>query len=528
MLLGNYNGIPADPVTPLRGIREAVSPRTRVVYALGSDLAEGFPVLAPLPAAVLSTANGRRGLDVAFYASRAMTGTPLFQRTDSTLDSDWGENAPRADMNADDFGVRWTATLRPQHTGTYRLALVGTVKFQLYLDDSLVVQSVYPTHDGEFPDPRFAQSEPLQLTAGRSYRLRVDGEESYGEAELQLLWATPPEALESEAVAVARRADVVVLCLGLTARLEGEEMRVAVPGFSGGDRTSLDLPAPQEHLLERIAALGKPTVLVLLSGSAVAVTWAQEHVPAILEAWYPGQAGGTAIADVLFGTYNPGGRLPVTFYRDVADLPPFDDYRMAGRTYRFFEGAPLYPFGYGLSYTTFRYDRLRISSDTLRGGDTVNVSVDITNTGARGGDEVVQLYVRYPGSRVARPKRDLRGFRRVTLQPTETRTVTFPLAASALRYWDPGATAGQSKTGPWWWRRARRPRTFGSRRRSSSRGSAKSSVPVRQSPPLRARTPRTLVSRDHSPRCIALLGRAQRSPHCSSRRSRPCRRCRRR
>ncbi len=225
-------------------------------------------------------------------------------------------------------------------------------------------------------------------------------------------------------------------------------MRVAVPGFSGGDRTSLDLPAPQEHLLERIAALGKPTVLVLLSGSAVAVTWAQEHVPAIMEAWYPGQAGGTAIADVLFGTYNPAGRLPVTFYRDVADLPPFDDYRMAGRTYRFFEGAPLYPFGYGLSYAAFRYDRLRISNDTLRGGDTVDVSVDITNTGVRGGDEVVQLYVRYPSSRVARSKRDLRGFRRVTLQPTETRTVTFPLAAAELRYWDPVGHRWAIENGP--------------------------------------------------------------------------------
>ena len=142
------------------------------------------------------------------------------------------------------------------------------------------------------------------------------------------------------------------------------------------------------------------------------------------------------------------GRLPVTFYRDVADLPPFDDYRMAGRTYRFFEGAPLYPFGYGLSYATFRYDRLRISSDTLRGGDTVDVSVDITNTGARGGDEVVQLYVRYPSSRVARPKRDLRGFRRVTLQPTEKRTVTFPLAGAALRYWDPGGHRWGIENGP--------------------------------------------------------------------------------
>ena len=448
MLLGNYNGIPADPVTPLRGIREAVAPRTRVLYALGSDLADGFPVLAPVPARVLTNARGRPGLDVAFFASRTMTGAPLFLRTDSTLDAHWGEGAPRADMNVDDFGVRWTATLRPTHTGTYRLALVGTVKFQLYLDDSLVVQSVYPTHDGEFPDPRVAETEPLRLEAGRRYRLRVDGEESYGEAELQLLWATPTEALESEATDAARRADVVVLCLGLTARLEGEEMRVAIEGFSGGDRTRLDLPAPQQHLLERIVALGKPTVLVLMSGSAVAVSWAQEHVPAILEAWYPGQAGGTAIAQVLFGAYNPGGRLPVTFYRDVADLPPFEDYRMAGRTYRFFEGVPLYPFGYGLSYTTFRYDRLRVSRDTLRGDDSLTVAVDVTNTGARGGDEVVQLYVRYPHSAVPRPRRDLRGFRRVTLGPGESRTITFPLTASAFRYWDADAHRWAVENGP--------------------------------------------------------------------------------
>jgi len=448
MLLGNYNGIPADPVTPLRGIREAVAPRTRVLYALGSDLADGFPVLAPVPARVLTNARGRPGLDLAFFASRTMTGAPLFQRTDSTLDAHWGEGAPRADMNVDDFGVRWTATLRPTHTGTYRLALVGTVKFQLYLDDSLVVQSVYPTHDGEFPDPRVAETEPLRLEAGRRYRLRVDGEESYGEAELQLLWATPTEALESEAADAARRADVVVLCLGLTARLEGEEMRVAIEGFSGGDRTRLDLPAPQQHLLERIVALGKPTVLVLMSGSAVAVSWAQEHVPAILEAWYPGQAGGTAIAQVLFGAYNPGGRLPVTFYRDVADLPPFEDYRMAGRTYRFFEGVPLYPFGYGLSYTTFRYDRLRVSRDTLRGDDSLTVAVDVTNTGARGGDEVVQLYVRYPHSAVPRPRRDLRGFRRVTLGPGESRTITFPLTASAFRYWDADAHRWAVENGP--------------------------------------------------------------------------------
>jgi len=403
---------------------------------------------APVPVSVLSTARGRRGLDAAFYASRTLSGAPLFVRVDSTLDAHWGAGAPRADMNVDDFGVRWTGTLRPSHTGTYRLALVGTVKFQLYLDDSLVVQSVYPTHDGEFPDPRFSQTEPLLLQGGRRYRLRVDGEESYGEAELQLLWATPTEALEAEAVQVAKRADAVVLCLGLTARLEGEEMRVQVPGFSGGDRTSLDLPAPQERLLERIAGLGKPTVLVLMSGSAVAVNWAQEHVPAILEAWYPGQAGGSAIADVLFGAYNPGGRLPVTFYQSVSDLPAFENYAMAGRTYRFFQGKPLYPFGYGLSYTSFGYDRLGTSRDTLRRDDTVTVSVAVTNTGSRAGDEVVQLYVRYPHSAVTRPKRDLRGFRRVTLQPGETRIVTFPLAGRALAYWDADTHRWVVETGP--------------------------------------------------------------------------------
>jgi beta-glucosidase len=435
MLLGNYNGIPADPVTPLRGIREAVSRTTRVVYARGSDLADGMPVLESVPASAFTTAAGRPGLDVVYFAGRTMAGAPRFRGVDSTLDADWGEGAPRPDMDVDDFGVRWTATFRAPRTGAYRLALVGTVRFQLYLDDSLVVQSVYPTHDGEFPDPRFAQTDSLLLVAGRRYRLRVDGEESYGQAQLQLLWATPQELLADEAEQAARQADAVVLFLGLTARMEGEQMPVRLEGFSGGDRTTLDLPAVQERLLERIVAVGKPTVLVLLNGSALAVTWAQEHVPAVLEAWYPGQAAGTAIADALFGDYNPGGRLPVTFYRSVHDLPPFYDYAMAGRTYRFFGGVPLYPFGFGLSYTTFAYDRLRTSADTAGAGDTVTVSVDVTNTGARAGDEVVQLYVRHLGSAVERPRKELRGFVRVTLQPGETRTVGIPLAASSLAYW---------------------------------------------------------------------------------------------
>jgi beta-glucosidase len=437
MLLGNYNGIPADPITPLRGIREAVSKGTRVLYARGADLADSFPVLDVVPPTVLSTRDGRPGLNVDYFASNTMTGAPLFSGVDTTLDANWHEGAPRADMNVDDFGVRWTGSFRPAQSGTYRLGLIGTVKFELYLDDSLVIRSVYPTHDREFPDPRLAQSGPMRLEGGRTYRIRVEGQETYGDAQLQFVWSPPHETLEADAMNAAGQADAVVMFLGLTARLEGEEMPVQIPGFRGGDRTSLDLPAPQEALLERIASLGKPMVLVLLNGSALAVNWAQDHVPAIVEAWYPGQAAGTAIADVLFGDYNPGGRLPVTYYKSVNDLPAFDDYRMAGRTYRFFEGTLLYPFGHGLSYTTFAYKNLHLSADHIATDGQITVSVDVTNTGKRAGDEVVQLYVQHKGSKVARPKKDLRGYKRITLAPGETRTVMLPLTAASLAYWNP-------------------------------------------------------------------------------------------
>jgi len=309
MLLGNYNGDPTDPVTPLRGVREAVAPGTRVLYARGADLADGFPM------------------------------------TDS---------GPRV----------------------------------------------------------------------------------------------PAETLAAEAVNAARQADAVVLFLGLTARMEGEEMPLQIEGFRGGDRTRIDLPASQQRLLERVCAVGKPTVLVLLNGSALAVNWAQEHVLAIVEAWYPGQAAGSAIADVLFGDYNPGGRLPVTFYRSVDDLPSFDDYHMAGRTYRFFGGSPLYPFGHGLSYTTFAYKNLRTSAPTLRSDGAITVRVDVTNTGARAGDEVVQLYVQHLGSAVERPNKDLRGYRRITLNAGETRTVELSLRASSLAYWNPATHGWVVETEP--------------------------------------------------------------------------------
>jgi beta-glucosidase len=435
MLLGNYNGVPSDPVTPLRGIREAVSPGTRVLYARGSDLAERFPTFERIRGTVLRTPDGAPGLRAEYFAGYEPTGTPLFTGVDSVLDADWKAGAPRADLDEDDFSARWTGTVTPAATGEYRLGLIGTTRFRLFLDDSLVVRSQYGYRD-EFGDPRLVPSEPVTLEGGRSYDVRVEAQESYGDASVELQWTEPGRDLLGEAVTTARQADAVVLFLGLTARLEGEEMRVDLNGFRGGDRTSLDLPAAQQELLERVVGVGKPTVLVLLSGSALSVGWAQEHVPAIIQAWYPGQEAGTAIADVLFGDYNPGGRLPVTFYRSVDDLPPFESYDMEGRTYRFFRGAPLYPFGHGLSYTSFAYSDLSTSADVLPADGEITVRVEVTNTGTRAGDEVVQLYVEHLGSSVPRPIRDLRGFRRIHLEPGERRTVALTLSASSLAYWN--------------------------------------------------------------------------------------------
>ena len=231
--------------------------------------------------------------------------------------------------------------------------------------------------------------------------------------------------MKREAVNLAKNSDLVILFMGLSPSLEGEEMNVSIDGFKG-DRTDINLPRIQTDLMKEIVKQGKPTVLVLLNGSALAVNWENENIPAILEAWYPGQSGGTAIADVIFGDYNPSGRLPVTFYRDIDQLPPFGDYDMKGRTYRYFEGQPLYEFGYGLSYTTFKYNFKSIPS-SVQAGENIPVSVEVSNTGDKDGDEVVQLYVSLPESELRKPIRSLQGFKRIHLKAGETRTVEFVL-----------------------------------------------------------------------------------------------------
>jgi len=219
--------------------------------------------------------------------------------------------------------------------------------------------------------------------------------------------------------------------MGLTPSLEGEQLDIEIEGFRGGDRTRLDLPDVQQELIKEIHALGKPIVLVLLNGSALAINWEKENIPAIVEAWYPGQAAGQAIADVLFGDYNPAGRLPVTFYKSVEDLPPFEEYQMSGQTYRYFKGEPLYSFGYGLSYTSFKYDNLKVA-EQYKVGDVVKVSVNVKNIGELAGDEVVQVYVSSLSSTVSVPIRSLKGFRRIHLLPGGVKTVEFSIPSDAF------------------------------------------------------------------------------------------------
>jgi len=484
-LTGNYNGDPTAPVTALAGIK-AKLPTARVIYARGSDLAANMPNFEVVPASALSTsnvANRRPGLTGEYFNSGNFDGKPhrpreltypnsgkmvgevplaaepLFTRVDPKIDFDWWDGAPRADMHDDDFGIRWSGYLSAPVTGTYQLGAIGMNAFELYLDGKLIVE-FNNIHERSY------RYEQVQLEAGKRYQIRLDYHEFLNDADIQLVWSLPVDAtrISREAVDAARSADAVVIVLGLSPRLEGEEMKVPVEGFQGGDRVSLDIPRAQQQLLERVAALGKPTVLVLMNGSAVSVNWAGDHVPAIVEAWYPGQAGGTALADVLFGDYNPAGRLPVTFYKSAAQLPPFTDYNMKGRTYRYFPGEPLFPFGFGLSYTTFAYHNLHLPTGA-NAGDEVKAAVEVENTGKMAGEEVVQLYVTPavlpPVSSApshAAPIRSLAGFERIALRPGERRTVQFALvprqfstvSADGRRIAEPGAfeiSVGGGQTG---------------------------------------------------------------------------------
>ena len=431
MLLGNYNGVPSRAITPLQGIKDRVSQQTRVLFAQGAELADGMPMFYTVPADVLFTRENKPGLTAEYFDNITLTGQPLYTEITPTLDASWSDKAPLEGLDEDAFSVRWSTTLIPEYSGIYQLGFITTCNSKLYLDDSLVAKTVYHFRD-EYGDPRLRKTAPLKLEAGRKYKVVVEAIETFADAQVQLVWAAPKPGLRKDALDVARQADVVIMCMGLTPRMEGEEMDVQIDGFRGGDRTRIDLPDTQQKLIKDIHALGKPVILVLLNGSALAVNWENEHLPAVIEAWYPGQVAGHAIADVIFGNYNPAGRLPVTFYKSTQELPRFEDYALSTQTYRYFKGKPLYPFGYGLSYSSFHYSNLRASLKT-GAPDSIQLSASVQNTGAFDGDEVIQVYTssKATANVPGHPIRALASFRRIHLKAGETKEVYFTIKIPA-------------------------------------------------------------------------------------------------
>lgn len=429
-LEGNYNGTPSKPVTVLEGIRHRFA-KSKVVYVEGSGIIG--PVTNPIPASVLYTSEGHthHGLKAEYFSNIKLDGEPAMTRVDREVNFMWGFNGVSAKL-PNNYSVRWTGVLVPAETADYEVGFSGQDGYRVWLDGNLLVED-WTTHR-----PSTNQTKMVHLEKGHNYTVKIEYFQTIRGAEARLLWGIP-EQEKQRTLATVRHSDLVIMVLGLSARVEGEEMKIHAEGFSGGDRTNIDMPAPQEELLKNIYALGKPTVLVLMNGSALAVNWADENLPAIVEAWYPGESGGTAVAEALAGDFSPAGRLPVTFYKSIDQLPPFEDYSMAKRTYRYFEGAPLYPFGYGLSYTSFSYSTPKVDDSHLASDDSVTISAEVANSGKEAGDEVVQLYLTHVGVPGA-PMRALEGFQRIHLTRGEKKTVSFTLHKRDLSTVDPDGT----------------------------------------------------------------------------------------
>jgi beta-glucosidase len=426
VLLGNYNGIPTHTVSFLEGLT-AEFPSAKIAYVPGTQFlrTDGTPV----PNGLLTTPDGNPGLKADYNEREGLVISPgakqklITSRIEPNIDLS-ESNLPSEVGGRQSVGVQWAGFLTPPDSGDYLIGLRAD-GFATVAVNGINITLQYSSLGVE------ARLGRVHLEKGQKVSLSVDYGNVNGHARAQLIWAPVNNAPSPEAIAAAKNADLVIAVVGITSQLEGEQMPVSQPGFLGGDRTSIDLPEPEEALVEAVAATGKPLVVVLMNGSALAVNWINEHANAVLESWYSGEEGGAAIADTLSGRNDPAGRLPVTFYRDTNQLPNFENYSMQGRTYRYFAGKPLYPFGYGLSYTTFSYSGISVPETSVNAGDPVPADVTVTNTGTVAGDEVVQLYLKFPPVPGA-PQVALRGFQRIHLDPGASQTVHFELKTRDL------------------------------------------------------------------------------------------------
>lgn len=419
--LGGYSGFGMEVVSILRGIQNAVAKSTRVLYAKGCSI--GFASLPPIASENLIPPNarpGEHGLRGEYYANKDLRGTPVFTRIDKQLHFEWGMGSPDSSIPPDHFSVRWTGKIVPAETGVYSFGASTDDGVRLFLDGKLFV-------DSWFDRGATLDNVPLYMTAGREYNVIVEYYEnegwSYASLDWELVSGFYPDI--QAAADAARKSEAALVVASI---IEGE----------GYDRANLDLPGRQEQLIRAVAATGTPTIVVLVNGSAVTMKSWIDSVGAVIEAWYPGEEGGNAVADVLFGDYNPGGKLPITFPQSVGQVPLYYNTKPTGRgnDYSDMSGKPLFPFGFGLSYTSFEYSNIRIFPASIIAEASVTVSVDVQNTGTRIGDEVVQLYTHDPVASVVRPVKELKGFKRVSLKPEEKITVSFVLSGKNLMYLD--------------------------------------------------------------------------------------------
>lgn len=435
-ILGNYNGTPSKLTTVLQGIKDKVGSGTEVVY----EKAVNFTNSNLLKYTDLSNQyshDGKPGFKAEYFNNVKLSGTPETTRQESAIDHIWQEGQLVAgNIKARDFSARYTTDFKPAAAGAITFEMDADDGYRLIINGKTVIDAWARNRWG-------AQTYELKAEKNTTYRIVVEYWQGDGKANVKL---GAGNYFKNDLTALVNKhkdADTFIVVGGISPQLEGEEMKVDDPGFEGGDRTSILLPAIQTELMKACNATEKPVVFVMMTGSAIATPWESEHIPAILNAWYGGQAAGTAVADILFGDYNPSGRLPVTFYKGDADLASFTDYSMENRTYRYFKGTPLYGFGFGLSYTTFKYDDLKIST-VLKGKDAT-VSVKVTNTGKRAGDEVAQLYLINKDSGIKTAFKALKGFERLNLKPGESKTVQFILTPDDLSYIKEDGTAVQFK-----------------------------------------------------------------------------------
>lgn len=412
---GDYSGVPVgEAVSILQGIKNRVGDKVKVSYAPWVSSQDGYELI--------TKSYFPQGLKAEYFPNKDLTGSSK-SRTDEWINFEPANQAPDPFLPGSPLSIRWTGKLCPTISGKYTLGFRTDDGCRLYVDGKLLIDSW---------NARGAQTDLVELVleAGKEYAIKAEYFDNSGDAVAKLYWKTPDIgnkdrlSLFGEAGKAVSNSDMAIAVLGINKSIERE----------GQDRYDITLPKDQEEFIREIYNVNPNTVVVLVAGSSLAINWIDEHIPAIVNAWYPGEQGGTAVAEVLFGDYNPAGRLPLTYYNALSELPPFDDYDITkGRTYQYFTGKPLYPFGYGLSYTSFQYKNMNVR---LSEPNRVDVSFSLRNTGKRMGDEVVQLYVKYPDTGIPMPLKQLKGFKRVTLRKGESQSVGFQMDSKELRVWN--------------------------------------------------------------------------------------------